>query len=133
MERSESFFKTLIQQENHFKDVINLAIHEDTDMEIVSQDQQYLPSHKSLLSLFSPVISHLLSSVPNCVSPTIFLPDFPASHIRSFLQILQYGQILPTQDLDTELKVIHNVAEALQIPIKDLSVVKVAVELQQHC
>jgi len=111
----------LIQQQNHLKNALDHAIHEDTDMAIVSQDQQFLPCQKSLLSLFSPVIARLLSSVPSCASPTVFLPDFPASHIRSLLHILQYGQTLPIQHFNVELKFLKDIAHVLQISMNELS------------
>ena len=113
----------LKDQQTHLDDVVRHVINEDTDMFIVTKDQQKLPCHKSILSLFSPLIDRLLSGASSCASPIVFLPDFPAHHIKKLLDILKSGQVLSGKHVNDDLKIVRNVANVLEITITNLSVV----------
>ena len=93
------------------KEAVSLAIQQDTDMVIVFKDKTLIHCHSSLLALFSLVIFRLLSGVPCCFSPTIFLPDFPALPIEKFLDLLRSGQAILGENVNVNIKMIIRVRQ----------------------
>ena len=55
------------------------------------RDRTELNLNRNVLILFSPVIRNILSSVPCCITPTLFLPDISTATIIKLRDILDKG------------------------------------------
>ena len=82
------------------------------DVIIVSADSEVIQANKYLLSLFSPPLHSLLSTV-YCTTPTIFLPDCSTISIQYLIDILSGGHVLAENISLEEAKNIEEVAVIL--------------------
>jgi len=114
--------KEVVHQQHHLKEAISIAVKEDCDVCIVSKDNKTVTCQRSLLVLYSPLIASILSSLPCCLSPTIFLPHFQEQHIRRFLHLLGSGQTIAGQNINADMRIIAKIAEVLQIPMTGINI-----------
>ncbi len=106
--------------ENH-KSLINEAVNYisnlPNDVTIISGDNEEIQTSKYLLSLFSPTLHSLLSTLC-CTPPTIILPDCSTSSVQHFIEIIK-GESNFTEGLSEEIaKVVEDVGETLSFQTK---------------
>jgi len=85
-------------------------------------DQDISINYQSL-AIFSPYFRSLISSAPCGTEPTLFLPEFSASSITSFLSLLTHGTTEDSIRSPGEAAEIIKVAKAFDINASDYSVV----------
>ena len=101
------------------------------DATIISGDNEEIQTNKYLLSLFSPTLNSLLSSLC-CISPTILLPDCSTFSIKYLLNIITNGFTVTDGISKEESQEIVVAAELLCCDVSNISSEKVSGQTKVH-
>ena len=74
------------------KSAFKAMIFNSSRVMMYCKDGHELSLNRDVLVLFSPIIRSVLTSVPNCLTPTLFLPDVPTNAILMLGDILTTGK-----------------------------------------
>ena len=85
-----------------------------TDLSLVTSDTSF-PTHLCVIMSKCPLLATLIQSVSNHVvdSPTILLPQFSTSSVKSLLALLYTGKCPLRQDYEMEVEEIKQIMEAV--------------------
>ena len=84
-----------------------------------TQDRKEIAVNRSVFLLLSPLLRSIISDIPSCILPTLFLPDISASSLMKLTDILQTGFSDSFHTL-TEMKSVLEAATMLNIPMQGL-------------
>lgn len=118
----KTFSRNLVPHEHQLKEAVRLSTEELHDMFIVAKHKKIFPCQRSFLALFSPLAARILSEVPCCIAPTLFLTDYHEVNIRTLLQLLKSGQTVLSQNINADMKVVTEVAQLLEISLTDINI-----------
>ena len=85
-----------------------------TDLSLVTSDTSF-PTHMCVIMPQCPLMATLIKSGSHLVmdSPTIFLPQFSTSSVKSLLALLYTGKCPLRQDCEMEVEEIKQIMEAV--------------------
>ena len=82
-------------------DAVNSTLKLPNDVTIVSGDNEVIPTNKFLLSMFSPTLHAIMSSLC-CSSHTIILPDCSTGTLEHLINMITRGFCLTNKEEDME-------------------------------
>ena len=109
-----SFQEVDENHESHISETVNHISKLPNDVTIFSGDNDEIPTNKYLLSLLSPTL-HSLFSTLCCTPPTIILPDCSTSSIQQFIGIIKRGKNFNKGLSEKDTKDVEDVGKILQI------------------
>ena len=108
------------EDENH-ESLINETVKSlsklQNDVAIISGDNEEIQTNKYLLSLFSPTLHSLLSTLC-CTPPTIILPDCSTSSIQQFIEVIKGGNNFNEGLSEEDAKDVEDVGQILSFQTK---------------
>ena len=86
----------MASRSNNYSDFL-LSIHPSSNVKIVCKDNVCIRSHKVLLVACGDFIRELLESVPAAEEATLYLPDFEAAEVETFVKRILLNESLPDE------------------------------------
>jgi len=82
-------------------EAVKLQAREDPDMYLVGREGTKIPAHRSVLSLFSPLLKSVIQTSPQHLTACILLPESSTASLASMVAIFYSGLVPATpEDVD---------------------------------